>query len=271
MTERTRTALTIAGSDSGGGAGIQADLKTFEAHGLFGMSVITSITAQNTRGVTGVWDLPPEAVRAQLEALFDDLPVDVIKIGMLSNNDITEVVADVLEGYSQDIPIILDPVMVATSGDRLLSEDTYNSMTSRLFPLATLVTPNIREAEVLWGHEIRGEEEMAEGGKAMCRFGSKGVLITGGDGDDEEEVIDLFFNGEEIFSFKGERIKSRDTHGTGCTLSSAIAANLALGAGIVEAIERAREYVRQGIIAAPGLGNGHGPLRHRIPVPGHGA
>ncbi|MGE3801286.1 MAG: bifunctional hydroxymethylpyrimidine kinase/phosphomethylpyrimidine kinase [Candidatus Kapaibacterium sp.] len=260
-----KTVLTIAGSDSGGGAGIQADLKTFEAHGLFGMSVITSVTAQNTLGVQGVWDIPPEGVEGQLTAIFDDLPVDAIKIGMLSNHGIATVVVDFLESRANSLPIVLDPVMVATSGDRLLTEETVETMISRLFPLATLVTPNIREAEVLAKVLPDSASSVEEWCETIYQYGSKGVLITGGDGSDEAEVTDTYYDGKEFLTLRGERIVSKQTHGTGCTLSSAIAANLALGVEVVEGIRLAREYVRRGIQLAPGLGKGHGPLRHSKP------
>ncbi|MCB0713976.1 MAG: bifunctional hydroxymethylpyrimidine kinase/phosphomethylpyrimidine kinase [Ignavibacteriae bacterium] len=257
-----KTVLTIAGSDSGGGAGIQADLKTFEAHGLFGMSVITSVTAQNTLGVQGVWDIPPQGVEAQLAAIFDDLPVDAIKIGMLSNNEIAVVVGDFLESRAHSLPIVLDPVMVATSGDRLLTEEAVETMISRLFPLATLVTPNIREAEVLSKVSLESGDMVEKWCETIYQYGPKGVLITDGDGGDEAEVTDTFYNGKEFLEFRGERIVSAQTHGTGCTLSSAIAANLARGVELVQGIRLAREYVRRGIQLAPGLGRGHGPLRH---------
>ncbi len=260
-----KTALTIAGSDSGGGAGIQADLKTFEAHRVFGMSAITSITAQNTLGVRGVWDLPPEAVKGQLEAIFDDFPVDGIKIGMLSNAGIVDAVADILEERGEGIPTVLDPVMVSTSGDRLLAEEAIRGMISRLFPLATIITPNIREAEVLAGRNVTGRENLEEIARTLYALGPKAVLLTGGDDPNEEdEVVDFFYDGERVLLFKGERIRTRHTHGTGCTLSSAIAARLAGGADLEESVREAGNYVRQGLRHAPGFGKGHGPLRHGV-------
>ena len=258
-----KTALTIAGSDSGGGAGIQADLKTFEAHRVFGLTVITSITAQNTVGVQGVWDLSPKVIGEQLRSVFDDFPVDAIKIGMLSNVDIISVVAKTLEERAEGIPLVLDPVMVATSGDRLLKEDAVDKLISRLLPLATLITPNVKEAEVLAKGSIRSIEEAWQSGERMRELGGANVLITGGDIEGKKS-IDLLMMGSKRSILEGERVESRHTHGTGCTLSSAIAANLALGIELEEAVIRAKNYVYHAIVHAPQLGKGHGPLRHEL-------
>lgn len=264
-------ALTIAGSDSGGGAGIQADLKTFEAHGLFGTSAITSITAQNTTGVSGVWDLEPEAVKGQIEAVLDDFPVAAIKIGMLSNARIIEAVADTLEERNLTAPVVLDPVMVATSGDRLLRDDAVESLITRLFPLSTLVTPNAAEAEALCGYIVDDREAIRTAAEAIRGMGPRAVLVKGGDREERDEegrriAYDLYFDGERYEPLQEEYIESESTHGTGCTLSSAIAAHLALGEDLIEAIRRAKRYVAEAIRTAPNLGIGHGPMNHRIPI-----
>lgn len=261
------TALTIAGSDSGGGAGIQADLKTFEAHGVFGTSAITSVTAQNTLGVSGVWDLPPEAVLAQIAAVLDDFPVAAIKIGMLSNAPISMAVADILAERAGEIPIVLDPVMVATSGDRLLRDDAVRVLTERLLPLATLLTPNVAEAEVLCGFRPDDRVQMEEAARHLLQLGAQSVLVKGGDrkeydAEGKRLAVDLLYDGGESMFFTEEFVESRNTHGTGCTLSSAIAANLAVGRTLRDAVERAKQYVTRGIRYAPGLGGGNGPLLH---------
>lgn len=265
------TVLTIAGSDSGGGAGIQADLKTFEAHGVFGTSAITSVTAQNTLGVRGVWDMPPEAVRGQIEAVLDDFTVAAIKIGMLSSASIIAAVADVLEERGRDIPIVLDPVMVATSGDRLLRDDALRALTDRLMPLATLLTPNVAEADVLCGFRPDDRAAMERAALHLFGFGPKNVLVKGGDRVERDAAgkrlaVDILFDGQAYTTFVGEFVESRNTHGTGCTLSSAIAANLACGLNVKVAVERAKQYVSAGIRNAPGLGNGNGPLLHRLAI-----
>lgn len=263
--------LTIAGSDSGGGAGIQADLKTFEAHGVFGTSAITSITAQNTQGVRSVHDVPPQIVGEQIHAVLDDFPVQAIKIGMLSNAKVVAVVADVLERHASTIPVVLDPVMVATSGDRLLKSDAVEMLVRRLLPLATLLTPNSAEAEVLCGFKPEGENGMRRAAKAIFEHGSSSVLVKGGDSKEHAQdgrriALDLFFDGKSYHPLVGEFIDSTNTHGTGCTLSSAIAANLACGMQMLPAIQRAKQYVALAIRSAPGLGGGHGPLLHRVAV-----
>ena len=215
--------LTIAGSDSGGGAGIQADLKTFEAHGVFGTSALTSITAQNTQGVRGVHDVPAHVVGEQIHAVLDDFPVQGIKIGMLSNMQVIEVVTEVLKDRASTIPIVLDPVMVATSGDRLLQSDALEMLVGRLLPLATVLTPNVAEAEVLCGFKPEGQEGMCRAAKAIFEHGSGSVLVKGGDReewaeDGQQVALDLFYDGEEYHPLAGEFIESTNTHGTGCTL-----------------------------------------------------
>jgi hydroxymethylpyrimidine/phosphomethylpyrimidine kinase len=243
------TALTVAGSDSGGGAGIQADLKTFLDHGVFGMSVVTALTAQNSRGVTRVDPVPPDGVRAQLDAVLGDFPVGVIKIGMLGSAAHVEVVADVLERLSPRPPIVLDPVMVASTGHRLLAPDAERVITRRLLPLATLCTPNTAEAEVLAG-EV-GVEAWAA--RAPCA-----VLITGGDSP-TDHVTDLLVRGRETRRFVHDKVGDRPFHGTGCTLASAVAAGLARGATLDEAVAAGITYVQRLIALAVRIGSvGHG-------------
>jgi len=266
-----KVVLTIAGSDSGGGAGIQADLKTFEAHGLFGVTAITSITAQNTVGVRAVYDLPAELIRAQLDAVFDDFAVDAVKIGMLSERTIIRLVSAFLRERAAGIPMVLDPVMVATSGDRLLREDAVESIRTELLPLASLVTPNLGEAEILAGMRIEGMDDMREAARRIGDFGARAVLVKGGHlpivvedvPDRSPAAVDILFDGCDYLSFAAVFIDTGHTHGTGCTLSSAIAAGLALGLELPEAVRQAKEYVHGAIAHAPGLGHGHGPLLHR--------
>lgn len=255
-----RTALTIAGSDSGGGAGIQADLKTFAAHGVYGTSAITAVTAQNTLGVTAWQALPADLVTAQIEAIAADIGADAVKTGMLANAAIVEAVAAAIE--SLELPlVVVDPVMIAKGGDRLLEEEAVAMMRAELLPRAHIVTPNIPEAEVLAGMAVRSLDDAREAGRRILALGPRVVLIKGGHLEGSES-IDVACSAEGAFEIRGERIVSRSTHGTGCTLSSAIAANLAKGLGDREAIERAREYLEGAIRHAPGIGRGHGPLNH---------
>ena len=255
-----KTALTIAGSDSGGGAGIQADLKTFAAHGVFGTSAITAITAQNTLGVTAWQALPADLVIAQMEAIAGDIAPDAVKTGMLANAAIVEAVAAAIE--SLELPlVVVDPVMVAKGGDRLLEDEAVVALRAELLPRAHIVTPNIPEAEVLAGMAIRGIDDMREAGRRILRLGPRVVLVKGGhlEGPQAIDVVCTIDGTDEL---SGERIASTSTHGTGCTLASAIAANLALGLGDREAIANAKTYLEGAIRHAPGLGRGHGPLNH---------
>ena len=264
-----KVVITIAGSDSGGGAGIQADLKTFEAHGVFGVTAITSVTVQNTLGVRGLFDLPLDIVEGQLDAVFDDFNVGGVKIGMLSTGAIIDLVGRFIERRAAGIPIVLDPVMVATSGDRLLRQDAVDTIRRRLLPLATLVTPNAAEAGVLAGMSVGTPDEMRAAAAAIAALGARAVLVKGGDlplridGGTENMALDILLEDGVYHSFAAPMIASTSTHGTGCTLSSAIAANLALGLSLPEAVERAKQYVHGAIEHAPGLGHGHGPLLHR--------
>lgn len=253
--------LTVAGSDSSGGAGIQADLKTYSAHNVYGMSVITAVTAQNTTGVTAVHNIPVDIVRAQIDAVFSDIQVDGVKIGMLSDSEIAACVAERLRFYAPNI-IILDPVMVSTSGSKLLSDDAINVIKSELIPIASMVTPNIPETETLTGMTVNNIESMKAAAEAIFNMGAKNVLVKGG--HLSAAADDVLYDGKSVSVFKGERIKSRNTHGTGCTISSAICANMANGMSAAEAVRSAKEYVRRGIENAPDIGHGSGPLRHNV-------
>jgi hydroxymethylpyrimidine/phosphomethylpyrimidine kinase len=255
-----RTALTIAGSDSGAGAGIQADLKTFAAHGVYGTSAITAITAQNTRGVTGWEPVSPGLVVAQIEAVYSDIGADAVKTGMLANAAIVEAVAATIRQLGISV-LVVDPVMIAKGGDRLLEEAAVAAIRMHLLPLATVVTPNVPEAEELAGMRITSLSDMATAARRILELGPRVVLVKGGHlaGD---ESIDVGADARGMFEFRGPRLATNQTHGTGCTLASAIAANLALGYEVRDAIGRARIYLEGAIRNAPGLGHGHGPLSH---------
>ena len=262
MTRRPLRLLTIAGSDSGGGAGIQADLKTFHAHGGYGMSVITAVTAQNTVGVTAVQVLAPAMVAAQIDAVMEDLGADAIKIGMLGRAEIVRVVAERLREWSGP-PVVLDPVMVAKSGNPLLEDDAIAALRDELLPLATLVTPNLPEAERLTGEAARTEEERIDAGRALAARGPA-VLVKGGHGEGDDVVDLLILSDGSHCRFAHARIATRSTHGTGCTLSSAIAARLAREVTLEEAVEGGIDFLRRAILTAPALGRGHGPVNHLI-------
>ena len=253
------TALTIAGSDSGGGAGIQADLKTFAAHGVFGTSAITAITAQNTQGITASMILSPELVSAQIEAVLSDFGATATKIGMLGNAAIVTVVAEAIARYGLT-NVVLDPVMVATSGERLLDESCTTLLRSRLLPLSTVVTPNMLEAEVLAGFSVRTLPDLRQAASRLVELGARAAIVTGGHLDGP--AIDVLFDGRTFTDLTAERIVTRHTHGTGCTFSSAIAARLALGDDLLQAAHAAKTYVTRAIRNAPGLGHGRGPLGH---------
>ena len=254
-----RTALTIAGSDSSGGAGIQADLKTFAAHGVYGMSAITAVTAQNTMGVTGVIALPPEFVAAQIDAVVTDIPPNATKIGMLANAAIIEAVADALIRH-QLANIVLDTVMLAKSRARLLEDGAARRLRDRLLPLAHVVTPNVPEAESLTGLTIATVADLEEAARRIVSTGARAALVKGG--HLPGPAIDVLWDGRQMTRLEAARIETTHTHGTGCTLSSAIAARLALGDDLAQACRAAKDYVTRAIAQAPGLGHGHGPLRH---------
>jgi len=254
-------ALTIAGSDSGGGAGIQADLKTFHALGVYGTSVITAITAQNTLGVRAVHAVPLAHVRAQIDAVATDLRPAALKTGMLGTAELVETVASAIREHRLR-HYVMDPVMVATSGDRLLAENAVTALVQDLLPLADLVTPNLHEAKILSGVAISSEEDMRMAGDRILEVGASAVLIKGGHLDGE--AVDLLMDGGTERVWRRPRIDTPHTHGTGCTLSAAVAAGLAQGQDLTVAVDRAVRYVSRAIEAAPGLGAGHGPVNHFV-------
>jgi hydroxymethylpyrimidine/phosphomethylpyrimidine kinase len=250
--------LTVAGSDSGGGAGIQADLKTMLALGVHGMSVLTAVTAQNSVGVQGWWELPAQAVRAQLSSVLDDIGVDAVKTGMLASAGIVETVATGLS--TVDAPLVVDPVSVSKHGDPLLAGDAVDAIRHRLLPLATLVTPNLPEAELLTGIPVRDETDMRRAAEKLLGYGPRAVLVKGGHlaGDPN----DLLWDGSTGRTYRAPRLDNRHTHGTGCTLASAIAARLALGDALPDAVAAAKEYLTGAIAAGFPLGAGIGPVDH---------
>jgi hydroxymethylpyrimidine/phosphomethylpyrimidine kinase len=254
-----KTALTIAGSDSGGGAGIQADLKTFAALGVFGTSAIVAVTAQNTLGVRSWIALPPEMVAAQIDAVVEDLGADAVKTGMLANAAIIEVVAERVRAHRL-ATLVVDPVMVAKSGDPLLEQEAVAALRERLLPLALVVTPNRPEAEVLLGRPVRSLAEAREAARALVELGARHAVVKGGHG--EGPAIDVLYDGQHFHEYEAPRIDTPHTHGTGCTFASAIAAELAKGAAVPEAVRRAKDYLTQALRHAPGLGHGHGPVHH---------
>ena len=259
----TPIALTIAGSDSGGGAGIQADLKTFSALGVYGASVVTALTAQNTLGVQAIHDVPPAFVAAQMDSVFSDLDVDVVKIGMLSRAEVIEAVAAGLERHGAR-RIVLDPVMIAASGDRLLTPDAVATIRERLIPLAFLITPNLPEAAALLGEPVAEDEAaMRRQGEALLRLGAAAALVKGGHGTGPESV-DILVHAGGAERLSATRIRTRNDHGTGCTLASATAAGLAKGLALPEAAAQAKAYLTAAIAASERLdvGRGHGPVHH---------
>lgn len=255
--------LSIAGSDSGGGAGIQADLKTFSALGCFGMTAITAITAQNTCGVTAIHAVPADILAQQIDAVVSDIGVDAVKIGMLHDPAVVKVVAQAIKRY-QWPRVVLDPVMVATSGDRLIAQETIAVLVGELFPLATVVTPNLDEAALLLGRAVEIEAHLADAAHDLLQLGAPAILLKGGHLSGEEMVDILLQPGQKLLRMANARIASRNTHGTGCTLSSAIACYLALGHDLAYAVQLARSYVYQAILHGADVrtGHGHGPLNH---------
>jgi hydroxymethylpyrimidine/phosphomethylpyrimidine kinase len=250
--------LTIAGSDSGGGAGIQADLKTMLALGVHGMSVIAAVTAQNSLGVQGYWELPPEAVTAQLDSVLDDIGAQAIKTGMLASTLLVETVAARLADV--DVPVVVDPVGVSKHGDTLLAADAVSAVQSALLPVATLVTPNLWEVELLTGVKVEAESDLLRAAAAVLEFGPAWVLVKGG--HLPGQPVDLLFDGTTSHRFEGPRYDNMHTHGTGCTLASAIASHLALGLPMPEAVQQAKEYVTGAIRQGFALGSGIGPVDH---------
>ena len=257
--------LVIAGSDSGGGAGIQADIKSVMALGGFATTALTALTAQNTLGVTGVLPVPPDFLVAQIDAVMSDIGADAIKTGMLPDTASILAVADVIARLSPRLPFVMDPVMVATSGDHLQTEEALTALKSRLLPLATVITPNIPETELLLGQPITDEAGQRDAAQALLATGAEAVLVKGGHLSGEM-VVDILATRDSMIAITGARIDSTSTHGTGCTLASAIATGLAQGMGLEDAVRRARAYVAAAIRAAPALGSGHGPLAHNVTV-----
>jgi len=255
--------LTIAGSDSGGGAGIQADLKTFAALGCYGMTAITALTAQNTVGVQGIHAVPQAFLRSQLQSVIEDIGVDAVKIGMLHEPGVVEVVAWAIQHYQLQ-RVVLDPVMVATSGDRLIADATVRVLVDQLFPLATVITPNLDEASLLLGRPIAAVSDLSGAAQALLSQGARAVLLKGGHLPGDQVVDVLARPGHVDVVLASSRMASRNTHGTGCTLSSAIAAHLALGEPLERAVRAARQYILGAIQAGAGVqvGHGHGPLKH---------
>lgn len=257
--------LIIAGSDSGGGAGIQADIKTVTALGGYAATAVTAITVQNTLGVHGVHAVPVDIIAGQITAVLDDIGADAVKTGMLHDVATVDAVCDVMEG--RGLPLIIDPVMVAKGGASLLSHPAAQRLKDRLVPMAAVLTPNIPEAEALTGLSIKNEADMARAGDALLQLGAQAVLMKGGHAEGEE-VVDLLISQAGVTRFAASRIHTRHTHGTGCTLASAIATGIAQGLPLIQAVERARDYVRLAISSAPGYGQGAGPLNHAHPCRG---
>ena len=258
-----KKALTIAGSDCSGGAGIQADLKTFSAHGVFGMSVIVSVVAENTSRVIDVLDIPADMVKKQIDAIYEDIGTDALKLGMLSSEAIMKAVAEKIDEY-KPVNVVLDPVMYAKNGAALMDPDAIDALLTYIIPRSDLITPNLPEAEKIAGFPIKDEEGMVKAGEKILQMGCRRVLIKGGHRKDvsDSESVDLLWNGKELFRFRAPRIQTKNTHGTGCTLSSAIAANLALGLSMHEAVERAKAYISIAIEHSLDIGKGHGPTHH---------
>lgn len=258
-------ALTVAGSDSGGGAGIQADIRTFHAFGVFGTTAITAITAQNTKGVSAIHAVPPETVRAQIVAVAEDIRPAAVKSGMLATAELVTTVASTLSEYA--LPnYVLDPVMVATSGARLLEQDAEDGISQRLVPLARVVTPNLDEAAILTGSPVRDEAEMRTAAAALVRMGAGAALVKGGHLD-ADELVDILYDGTEWYEWRHPRARTTSTHGTGCTLSAAITAGLARGRSLPDSVADALVYLQRALRSAPAIGGGHGPVNHLAEPP----
>ncbi|MFH1560277.1 MAG: bifunctional hydroxymethylpyrimidine kinase/phosphomethylpyrimidine kinase [Chloroflexota bacterium] len=256
---RVSRAMTIAGSDSGGGAGVQADLKTFAALGVYGTSALTAITAQNTLGVTAVLELPPDLVAAQIDAILTDIGTDAVKTGMLANSRIIQVVADKVKEHGLS-NLVVDPVMVAKGGDHLLQEVAVEALRSLLIPLATVVTPNLPEATVLVGRSVESLEDARQAARDIVAMGARSAVVKGG--HLQGDAVDVFYDGRRFREFTAARLDTTSIHGTGCTFASAIAAGLAKDMAVEEAVAQAKEYVTEAIRNAFPLGGGHGPLNH---------
>jgi hydroxymethylpyrimidine/phosphomethylpyrimidine kinase len=260
-----KTALTIAGSDCSGGAGIQADLKTFGAFRVYGMSVVTAVVAENTVGVQGVYDLPVAAVVEQIRSCLTDIAADAVKIGMLSNPEIVRAVAKSIREFGL-LNVVVDPVMVAKSGDPLLSEPARQTLREELLPVARVITPNRFEAEVLTGRGIQTLDDMRAAAVQLKKIGCEWVVVKGGHAGSATAATDIAYDGEEHHALRAPLLDTRNTHGTGCTFSSAIAAGLAKGYEPLEAIRRAKEFTTAAIESGPGIGHGHGPTNHLVGI-----
>lgn len=254
--------LTIAGFDGSGGAGIQADTKTISAHGCYATNVLTALPIQNTQGVKNIYEIPTEAIREQIQSILEDIYPDAIKIGMVHSVELVNIISEELKDYKN--PIVYDPVMVATSGHRLIKEETIAACVEKLFPLATLITPNLDEASVLVNHKIDSTELMLSYGETIMNLDCQNLLLKGGHLEQEEIVSYLFQKNQSVQSYTSQKIATKNTHGSGCTLSSAIASNLALGFPLSESVEFAQEYIEQAILGSKDLtiGKGNGPLNH---------
>ena len=260
-----KKALSIAGSDCSGGAGIQADIKTMTMNGVYAMTAVTALTAQNTLGVYAIQESTPEFLKQQIDAVFEDIVPDAVKIGMVSSSELIRVIADRLKFYNAQ-NIVVDPVMVATAGSALMKTDAIQTLIDKLLPLATVVTPNIPEAQVLSGMEISDKTDMETAAKYICDKYGCAVLLKGG--HSINDANDLLYNGREMVWFEGKRIANPNTHGTGCTLSSAIASNLAKGFSLEESIKRAKNYISDALTAMLDLGKGSGPMQHNFDLQG---
>lgn len=256
---KLKTALTIAGSDCSGGAGIQADLKTFSANGVFGMSVITSVVAENTSRVISVENVSPEMIKNQIDAVFEDIEVNAVKVGMLSDSVCMKTVAEKLKQY-KPLFTVVDPVMIAKGGHSLMQKDALSTLIKDIIPISYLLTPNVPEAETITGMKIDNPDDMKKAAEKIISMGAKNVLVKGG--HLKGDAFDVLFDGREYHTFSSERINTKNTHGTGCTFSSAVAANLAKGCPLVLAVAKAKAYVTMAIEHSLEIGNGHGPTNH---------
>lgn len=260
--QKAYSVLTIAGFDGSGGAGIQADTKTISAHGCYATNVLTALPVQNTQGVQNINEIPAQAIREQIQSILEDIYPDAIKIGMVHSVELVHIISEELKNYNR--PIVYDPVMVATSGHRLIKEETLEACIEKLFPLATLITPNLDEASILVNHKIDSAELMLSYGETILNLGCQNLLLKGGHLPQEKIISYLFQKEQPVQSYTSQKIETKNTHGSGCTLSSAIACNLALGVSLTESVQLAQEYVEQAILGSKDLtiGKGNGPLNH---------
>lgn len=256
--------LVVAGSDSSGGAGIQADIKTITMLKGYAATAITAITVQNTMGVSAIHAAPADIIAGQIKAVLSDIGADCIKLGMLFSSEIINVIADTLDALDYKGTLVLDPVMIATSGDKLIDDEAIETLKARLLPRASVITPNVPEAEVLTGYSIEGEEDLLKAGHRLVAMGAKAALMKGGHLDSGKDIVDILVSEDHEQSWHDSRIEGDNTHGTGCTLASAVATGLAQGMPLGEAVERARAFVRGCLIAAPDFGQGNGPMGHHL-------